>query len=290
MTAPSPTNYTLDLPQGSIRYSDCGKGNTLLFIHGLLVSGDLWRKVVPQLSANYRCIVPDLPLGAHRQPMPPEADLSPLGLAQLIVDFMTALDLQDVTLVGNDTGGGLCQLVAANHPQRLARLVLTNCDAFENFPPPLLRPLFYAAHIPGFVFLIAQLLRTPFAHNLLFSTVAHRSLSTEMAKCYFGPLAACSAVRRDVAKVICGISNRYTLEAARLFADFHKPVLLVWGEDDFFFPMREAERLQRAFPYARLERVADSKTFVAEDQPDILARSLKQFVHESISPAPSTSS
>ncbi len=283
MVASSTPNYTLDLPQGSIRYSDCGKGNTLLFIHGLLVNGHLWRDVVPQLFDNYRCIVPDLPLGSHRQPMLPEADLSPLGLAQLIADFMAALDLRDVTLVGNDTGGGLCQLVVAHHPQRLARLVLTNCDAFENFPPPLLQPLFYGAHIPGFTFLLAQLLRTSFARNLLISLVAHRSLSTEIAESYFGPLAELSGVQRDVTKVISGISNRYTLEASRSFADFRKPVLLVWGEDDFFFPMREAERLQRAFPYARLERVADSKTFVAEDQPDILARLVKQFVHESIS-------
>ncbi len=283
MTASSPSKYMLDLPQGSIRYHDCGKGPTLLFVHGLLVNGDLWRNVVPQLSADYRCIVPDLPLGSHRQPMSSEADLSPLGLAQLIADFMAALDLREVTLVGNNTGGGLCQIVVAHHPQRLARLVLTNCDAFENFPPPLLLPLFYAARIPGFTFLLAQLLRTSLARKLLVSLVAHRSLSAESAESYFGPLAESSAVQRDVTKVTSGISNRYTLEAARSFADFRKPVLLVWGEDDFFFPMREAERLQQAFPYARLERVADSKTFVAEDQPDILARLVKQFVHESIS-------
>ncbi len=276
-------NYTLDLPQGGIRYHDCGKGPTLLFIHGLLVNGDLWRNVVPQLSTDYRCIVPDLPLGSHRQPMSPEADLSPLGLAQLIADFMTALDLQEVTLVGNDTGGAICQIVVAHHPQRLARLVLTNCDAFENFPPPLLRPLGYATHVPGFTFLIAQLFRTSFARNLLFSTVAHRSLPTEIAESYIGPFAELSAVQRDVTKVISGISNRHTLEASRSFADFRKPVLLIWGKDDVFFPVREAERLQRAFPYARLELVADSKTLVAEDQPDILARLVKQFVDESVS-------
>jgi pimeloyl-ACP methyl ester carboxylesterase len=282
MAASSSLSYTLNLPQGSIRYHDCGNGPTLLFIHGLLVNGDLWRNVVPQLSADYRCIVPDLPLGSHRQPMSPEADLSPLGLAQLIADFMAALNLQEVTLVGNDTGGGLCQIVVAHHPQRLARLVLTNCDAFENFPPPLLQPLFYGAHIPGFVFLLAQLLRTSFARNLLIGTVAHRSLPTEIAENYFGPLAEFSAVQRDVTKVISGISNRYTLEAARSFSDFRKPVLLVWGKDDLFFPIGDAERLQRAFPYARLELVADSKTFVAEDQPDILACLVKQFVDESV--------
>jgi pimeloyl-ACP methyl ester carboxylesterase len=211
-----------------------------------------------------------------------DADLSPLGIAQLIADFMAALDLQEVTLIGNDTGGALCQLVVAHHPDRLARLVLTNCDAFENFPPHLLKLLPYCVRIPGFTFLLAQLLRTTLGQNLLYSLVARRPLSADMAECYFGPFTHLAHVQRDVTKFLSDASPQYTLDAARSFPDFHKPVLLVWGEEDFFFPMRYAERLQQVFPYARLERVADSRTFVAEDQPDVLAQCVNQFVHESI--------
>ena len=125
----------VSLPQGTIAYRERGSGEPIVFIHGLLVNGDLWRKVVPELSKDYRCIVPDLPLGSHDRPMNEDADLSPYGVAKLIDDFLAALDLRDVTLVGNDTGGAFCQIVVTRHPDRIGRLVLTPCDAYENFPP-----------------------------------------------------------------------------------------------------------------------------------------------------------
>lgn len=275
--------HTLDLLQGKIRYLDSGEGPTLLFIHGIFVNSQLWRNVVPDLSSSFRCIVPDLPLGAHTQPMDPKADLNPLGLAQLIADFMKALELKGVLLIGSDTGGTLCQLVAAHHPQQLSGLVLTNCDAFENFLPPLLRPLQYCFHLPGFAFLMAQMLRTSLGQQMFFWTVAKRHLTQEMADCYFSSYIRIPEVRRDIAKAIRGISNRYTLEAAQHFPDFHKPVLLAWGEDDWFFPVRYAERLKQTFAFARVERIADSRTLVPEDQPAVLVRLIKQFAHEQTS-------
>ncbi len=129
----------IQLSQGTVRYRDEGAGPPVLFVHGVLVDGRAWDRVVPRLTDRARCIVPDLPLGAHQVPMPADADLSPLGLARLIVELIERLELDDVTLVGNDTGGALCQLVAAHHPQRLGRLVLTNCDSFEHFPPKQFR-------------------------------------------------------------------------------------------------------------------------------------------------------
>src|SRR5688500_18689891 len=123
------------LKQGVVRYREVGSGPPLVFVHGLLVNGELWRKVVPLLSGSYRCIVPDWPLGSHAVALEPDAELSPVGVAALIADFLAALELKGVTLVGNDSGGALCQLVATRHPERLGRLVLTTCDAFEVFPP-----------------------------------------------------------------------------------------------------------------------------------------------------------
>ena len=96
------------LPQGTIHYSDSGSGPTIVFVHGLLVNGTLWRKVVPRLEANFRCVVPDWPLGSHPEAMATDADLSPIGLAQIVADFLAALDLDDITLIGNDTGGAIC--------------------------------------------------------------------------------------------------------------------------------------------------------------------------------------
>jgi pimeloyl-ACP methyl ester carboxylesterase len=116
----------VELPQGTIRYRESGEGDPIVFVHGVLVNGDLWRGVAPRLAAQgNRCIVPDLPLGAHELPARPDADLSPPGLAQLIVDFIGALGLERPTVVGNDTGGALTQIAAANHGERLGRVVLT---------------------------------------------------------------------------------------------------------------------------------------------------------------------
>ena len=126
----------IELSAGSIEYEDTGgHGPVVVLLHGLVTDGSLWRSVVRELRANHRCIVPTLPLGSHRRPMRVDADLSPRGIGNLQAEFLEKLDLEAVTLVGNDSG--LFQFVAGLHPERLARLVVTSCEAFENFPPGL---------------------------------------------------------------------------------------------------------------------------------------------------------
>src|SRR4051794_33284347 len=156
----------VQIPQGTIRYRDTGEGEPLVFVHGLLVDGQLWRKVTPELQGRFRCIVPDLPLGSHQVPMREDADLSPPGLAQLIADFIRALGIQRATLVGNDTGGGLSQLVVTSHPEVVSRLVLTSCDAFENFPPAAFKSLVLAAKTPGGLKGMYQSMRSKRARRL----------------------------------------------------------------------------------------------------------------------------
>jgi pimeloyl-ACP methyl ester carboxylesterase len=261
------------LPQGTIRYSDSGSGPTLLFVHGALVDGTLWSRVSERLESRFRCVRPDLPLGSHRVPLSPDADLTPPGLAKLVADFMAALELQDVTLVGNDTGGAICQLVAVSHRDRLARLVLTPCDAFENFPPPAFRYLEVAARIPGAIGLLMQSMRpramrrTPLAYGWL---TKHR-LDDAVLDAWVEPIMSDRGVRRDAAKVLRGLDKRYTIEAAERLRDFDRPVLLAWAPEDRFFKWEFAERLAGVFPDVRLERIDDARTFVALDQPDRLA-------------------
>ncbi|MEA2390448.1 MAG: hypothetical protein QOK31_557, partial [Solirubrobacteraceae bacterium] len=188
------------LPQGTIHYRESGSGPTLLFIHGLLVNGTLWRKVVPRLEDRFRCVVPDLPLGSHREPMAPDADLTPPGLAQLIADFTEALGLEDVTLVGNDTGGALCQLVATNHPDSLARLVLTPCDAYENFLPPAFRPLQVIGGLPGGVNALVQPMRFGAAQQLpfAFGMLTKRPIERAVRDGWVHPAIHSREIRRDV--------------------------------------------------------------------------------------------
>ncbi len=281
------TVSTVRLGDAQIAYREFGSGRPIVFVHGVLVNGNLWRDVVPLLADRYRCIVPDWPLGSHAIPMPPFAvrqaqgalrraeddrDLSPPGIARLVAAFLEKLELEDVVLVACDTGGAIAQLVVTAHPDRVGALVLTNCDAFENFFPPAFRALTWGSRIPGFVDALVFALRWTALQRLVCATVAHRRPTPELLHSYFDRLIADAAVRRDLREVLATVHRRYTLEAARHFAGFTKPVGIAWGEDDrLFFPMRYAERLRDAFPSARLRTIAGAMTFVSEDRPVELA-------------------
>jgi pimeloyl-ACP methyl ester carboxylesterase len=269
------------LDAGTIHYRESGSGPVIVFAHGLLVNGTLWRKVTPLLEDRFRCVVPDLPLGSHSEPMNPDADLTPTGVARILADFVAALDLEDVTLVGNDTGGAISQIVAANHPERLGGLVLTPCDAYENFLPPFFRPLQYAAKVPGLLTALVQPMRLramqrgPLAFGLLISP---ENVDPDVLDAWVQPYLNDGGIRRDTIKFLRSISNRYTLEAAAKLRRFERPTLLAWAPGDRFFKLRYAQRLAAEMPNARLVTIENSRTFVSEDQPERLADEIASFV------------
>ncbi len=279
--APLAMTNTVRLSNGEIAYAERGAGPPVVFVHGVLVNANLWRKVVPAIAdAGFRCIAPDWPLGAHRLPMSPDADLSPPGVARLIAEFLDALDLDDVTVVANDTGGALTQLLMANHPQRIGRVVLTPCDAFEEFFPQPFTPLPTVARwVPGAIWLISRILRLPAVQRLpfAFGWVAKRAMPAEIIDSYLRPARDSRPIRRDAGKFIARVDKKYTLAAAESLRTFGKPVLLVRAEDDKIFRPQLSERLAALLPDARLVIVPDSYTFVSEDQPDELARLVVEF-------------
>jgi len=274
--------HEVRLPGGTIRYRERGAGPTLLFVHGLLVNGALWRKVVPELAPDFRCIAPDWPLGSHEVPLDEDADRSPGGIAELIADFMAALELEDVTLVGNDSGGALSQLVVTRHPERVGRLVLTPCDAFDNFPPRMFRYLGWVAKMPGGIPMMVQTMRlranrrTPIA----FGWLTKRRLPDAVSDHYVAPAIRDRRIREDARGFILGVDSADTLAAADKLREFDKPVLLAWAPEDRFFPIAHAERLAELVPNGRLERIEDARTFVAEDQPHRLADLIAGFVRQ----------
>lgn len=280
-TGPADEIRSAELSEGTIRYREKGSGAPVVFVHGLLVDGSLWDDVVEKLAPDFRCIVPDLPLGSHLESMRADADLTPPGLARLIAEFMEQLDLRDVTVVGNDTGGALSQIYAANHPERLGRLVLTNCDAFENFLPPFFRPLQWIARVPGAIPAVFQGLRfaairrSPLGFGLLMKRPDERRLAA-----WAESFIANRDVRRDTVKVLRGIAPRYTLEAAERLGEIEKPLLLAWAKEDRFFKAKFAERLAATVPNSRLEWIQDSRTFVSIDQPGRLADLIADFAGE----------
>jgi pimeloyl-ACP methyl ester carboxylesterase len=264
------------LPPGRIRYRERGEGDPIVFLHPMVVNGDLWRKVVPLLAGQYRCLTPDLPLGGHVLPMSPAADLSPPGIARLIADFLQALDLEEVTLVGNDTGGAFAQIVATQHQKRLARMVLVTCDAFDNFPPRLAKLLVWTTSVPGLTRFLGRLAITELGRRAQppLLALAKRPWPPQIHRSYLEPALRNRAVLRDCKKALQGLHARHTLAAAERLPGFDKPTLIVWNPGDRYFPVEHAYRLAEILPNARVELIDESGTFMAEDQPRQLAEAI----------------
>ncbi|WP_246367744.1 alpha/beta fold hydrolase [Kibdelosporangium persicum] len=271
---------TVRLSRATIDYRELGQGSPVVFVHGLLVNGDLWRHVMPAVAeAGNRCIAPDWPLGGHVTPVP-DADLTPPGLAGMIAEFLDTMDLSDVTLVANDTGGALVQLLLTRNPERIGRVVLTPSDCFEYFLPPLFAPLPKLAKVPGFVWLLANAARPRWVQRLpiAFGYLAKRPFPDEIADSYLAPSRRSKAIRKDVTRFLRTIHKRHTLAAAAKLGDFTKPVLLAWAREDKVFPVTLAYRLADVLPDATVVEIPDSLTFVPEDQPAVLADAIVRFV------------
>jgi pimeloyl-ACP methyl ester carboxylesterase len=273
----------VSLEHGTVRYRDEGSGPPVVFVHGALVNGTLWSPVVERLAADARCIVPDLPLGSHPVALRPDADLTPTGLARLIADLIEALDLRDVTLVGNDTGGALCQFVVTNHPERIGRLVLTDCDAFENFPPKAFRTLVLAARTHTLTAgMWPMRLRVAARLPMAYGWLTKRRLPDEVLDGWIGAFHADRGVRRDARRFLAAVDPGLLLDNTTRLTEFDRPVLLAWASEDPFFPLEHAHRLAAIFPDARVVEIPDARAFVSWDQPDRVAELLRAFVPEAV--------
>jgi pimeloyl-ACP methyl ester carboxylesterase len=269
--------HELALSDGPMRVFESGSGPAVVFVHGALVNANLWRKVVPQLNGSFRCVALDMPLGSHELPVP-GADLSPTGLASRIAEAIEALELDDVVLVGNDTGGGLCQIVVANHPERIGRLFLTSCDAYEQFPPALFKYLLAPPLIRSAPLTFAMLrLRSARGLPIAYGWLMHSKLDSEAGDSYVLPVLTNAAVRKDTARFLGGLDASYLLDAAASFAGFDRPVTIAWSKDDKFFWAKNAERLAAAFPDSKLEWIEDARTFASEDRPDRVAELVSEL-------------
>ena len=273
---------TIDLPAGRIEYRITGPADSLhppvVFVHGLLVNGELWSGVADLLAASgIRCYQPTLPLGSHRIAMSPDADLTPRGVTRLLLDFLAALDLHDVTLVGNDTGGALCQFLIDIDHSRVARLVLTNCDAFDKFPPAPFNLLVKAARRPALLrAAMASVRPTWLRHSALgFGPLVAKPLDPDLTRRWITPVLTDADVRRDTAKLARGIDPKDLLDVSTRLDRFDKPVTLAWGAADRFFKISFAERLAQTFPNAHLVRIEGGRTFVPLDEPEQMADQLR---------------
>ena len=275
---------TVDLPGGTVSYRAAGPEGSaappVVFVHGFLVNGELWTGVADALARHgVRSYAADWPLGSHATAMKPTADQTPRGVAGTIIAFLGALDLKDVTLVGNDTGGAVSQFLIDTDHSRVGRLVLTNCDAFDTFPPPPFDLLFKAGRSATRLrALLAPMRATAVRHSPAgFGMLVDKPLDPEMSRRWVEPCLTDEAVRRDTARFLNAVKAAELLDVSTRLGGFDKPVLLVWGADDRFFKVELARRLARAFPNARLIEVPGGKTFLPLDEPDLLAHEITGF-------------
>jgi len=268
----------IDLSAGTLDYLDTGDGPAVVLLHGLLMDSSLWDGPITDLSADHRCIAPTLPLGAHRHPM--SGDLSLPAIARLVEEFLDRLDLHDVTLVGNDTGGALVQLVLAGKPERVARAVLVSCEAFDNVPPGLTgKVLVLSGRLSPRLFgAFMQQLRLRAVRRLpiAFGWLTKRGDATTAR--WIRPVLTSQQIRRDTVRMLRAIDGGAVAEATAALPSFHRPALVVWAAEDRVMPPEHGRRLAELLPDARLVEVADSYTLVPLDQPAALAGAVRDFV------------
>jgi pimeloyl-ACP methyl ester carboxylesterase len=272
----------IELSAGTIAYSDTGGGGpVIVLLHGLLMDATLWDEVTADLSPGHRCVAPTLPLGAHTRAIKPGADLSLPGIAKLVAEFLDRLGLDDVTLVGNDTGGAVVQLLAADGAPHMGRVVLVSCDAFGNFPPGLTgKTLALAGKLPPPLFSLAMqqmrlrpLRRLPVA----FGWLTKRGDAATAR--WIRPVLTQPEIRRDTARMLRAVfaDKHLLLRTAEALPAFDRPALVVWAADDRVMPPEHGRRLATLLPNARLFEIPDSYTLIPLDQPAQLAEAIRKF-------------
>jgi pimeloyl-ACP methyl ester carboxylesterase len=271
---------TVEIAAGTIEYRERGSGTPVVFAHGVGVNGDLWRKVAPELAAGHRVIVPDLPLGGHSIPLSGEPDMSLPGLADILSSFFDALDLEDATLVANDTGGAITQALIGRRPERIGRLVLTSCDAFDRYPPPAVAYLKPTARVPGGLALLGQAVRFKAVQRLpiAYGWATHEPIEPRIMDSYTKNVRTNPGVRADLGRVLKQARKSDMQAASRSVASVDRPALVVWAADDKFFPVAHGRKLAELMPDARFELVEGSRTFIPEDQPARLVELISGFL------------
>ncbi|MFG1943779.1 alpha/beta fold hydrolase [Nonomuraea sp. NPDC048826] len=274
---------TVQLPSGPLDYRVAGPADStappVVFVHAFLADGKVWTEVAELLAAQgIRSYAPDWPLGAHRTPLRPDADQSPRGVARQILSFLAALDLDDVTLVGNDTGGALTQFVLDIDPSRIGRVVLTNCDAFDTFPPFPYNVIFrlLAGERRMKINLLPMRLRG-FRHSPLGFGLLANSLDPALTRSWIEPALTDPLIRRDAVRFLRSLDRRDLLGVSTRLKNFPKPVRIVWGTADRAFPTALGRRLCQAFPDAELVEVPGARTFVHLDAPQAVAAQITEL-------------
>ncbi|RAV99635.1 alpha/beta fold hydrolase [Pseudochryseolinea flava] len=268
-----------------ITYVDEGSGEPILFLHGALSNSNTWRKVIPILCQHYRCLAIDLPLGGHTIPLSEQTDLSVSGIVDIIFNFLDFLKLSNVVLISNDTGNAYAQVFCAQYPDRVNTLILSNGEGLDIFPPAKFAYLRHAVRVPGFTFSMSKVfsIKRFLKSDLILGLLTLQATNQDLHTLYIKSFVENKNVRKNFSAVARTWSKDVTLSAAEKLKHYHKPVLILWGnEDKALFPMTLAIRLYHLFPKAELATIDGARTYVQEDSPQLMAHHIKTFIEKQV--------
>jgi pimeloyl-ACP methyl ester carboxylesterase len=274
--------HMMDLSLGRIRVRTAGTGPAIMFTHGLLVDGRIWDEVATAVATKgFTVVLPDLPLGAHSTPVVDRTKLTTTGVAHTIIEIADELRIDRFAILGFDTGGAISQVTAAEHPDRIERLALMSCDAFEHYPPLLIKPFKWAALWPPAMSLVLKTL----SHNryqhipLPLGLVAKHKIDQQLVAAWSQPAGTNPAIRQDVVAFIKQMSSVDTLAAAEKLRRFAGPSMVMWSRQEKVFPKKDAQRLTDLIPGCQLRWIDDAYTFASLDNPTRMIELTLEFMN-----------
>jgi pimeloyl-ACP methyl ester carboxylesterase len=273
------TRRSVNMAFGRISYVEAGAGPIFLFVHGVLLNKHLWRHQLAELSDMRRCIALDL-LAHGDTEIAPGTDLSVTANAQMLLEFLDALQLDQVDLVGNDSGGGIAQIFAALNPTRVRTLTLTDCDAQDNWPPEAFKPFLEMAAAGGLADTLNAMLRDKEIYRsagALGPAYEHpEKVTDETIEIYLRPLVRSEQRTLDFQRLLAVFDCSHTLAIERKLRQLTVPTLIVWGTDDIYFDVKWAHWLAEAIPGASAPTMLqDARIFFPEERSAEFNRALR---------------
>ena len=273
----------VDTRSGPASYIDTGSpGRVVLFVHGLGTSSYLWRHVIDQLDGQRRCVAVDLPL--HGQtPAAADQDFSLPGFARFLAEFCEGLQLTDIDLVANDTGGAISQVFATGHPELLHTLTLTNCEAHNNLPPKVLLPAVWLAHMGLAARISPRLLRDIRRGRKRFYGLGYQdieNLPEDLARFWLESQFATPELARQNQRIMTSLHARDLLAIEPALARLQVPTLIVWGTGDKFFRLKWAYWLRDTIPGATdVVEIDGARLFFPDERATELTEALRRHWH-----------
>ncbi|MFE2959223.1 alpha/beta fold hydrolase [Nocardia tengchongensis] len=271
----------VEVSAGRVHYTEQGEGPPVVLLHGLLMNHTVWDEVLGKLPGGFRYVLPDLPLGAHPEPLRADADLTMRGLNQLVAEFLAALDLRDVTLVHSDWGGGLF-LTAYGLDERVGRLIVLPCEAFGNFPPGLPgKTAVLACAVPGGITLALRQLRVPWLRStpVMFGWMARRRLDDDLVRGWTEPGLRDKRIQRDLLAYARSHRSKAEFVAnTEALRDFPGEALILWSSAGKVMPREHGRRLADLIPKAQLVEIDDAYVLSMLDRPEAVAAAMSAFL------------